>query len=120
MQHSMKLLEGPFEKIKSGQKTIEIRLYDEKRQQIRVGDSIEFSKSSNLDEKIVVEVMNLYRHPSFRSLVDNFGLEYYGYAPDYPIEDFIESIYTIYTKEEEEKYGVLGIEIKMKSKHLFD
>lgn len=44
----------PFEKIKSGSKTIEMRLFDEKRQRISVGDFIEFSSADNLPKK--------YRH----------------------------------------------------------
>ena len=44
MLHKMKLNESPFERIKNGKKTIEFRLYDEKRQQIKIGDKIEFSK----------------------------------------------------------------------------
>ena len=33
----MKLDKAPFEKIKSGEKTIELRLYDAKRWKIRIG-----------------------------------------------------------------------------------
>ena len=44
MLHKMKLKESPFERIKNGTKTIEFRLYDEKRKQIKIGDKIEFSK----------------------------------------------------------------------------
>ena len=40
MLHKMKLNESPFERIKNGTKTIEFRLYDEKRQQVKVGDKI--------------------------------------------------------------------------------
>ncbi len=54
MQHSMKLLPAPFEKIESGQKTIEIRLFDEKRQELQIGDTIEFSKLPDLNEKLTV------------------------------------------------------------------
>ena len=52
MLHKMKLNESPFERIKNGTKTIEFRLYDEKRQQVKVGDQIEFSKLPNLQEKL--------------------------------------------------------------------
>lgn len=40
-------------------------------------------------------------------------MDYFGYSEDYDRESFIESIYTIYTKEQEEKYKVLGIRIKL-------
>ena len=35
MIHKMKLHNGPYELIKKGIKTIELRLYDEKRQKIK-------------------------------------------------------------------------------------
>lgn len=43
--HKMKLAKDPFEKIASGRKVIEARLYDVKRQQINVGDRIEFTRN---------------------------------------------------------------------------
>lgn len=61
----MKLNESPFERIKNGTKTIEFRLYDEKRQQIKVVDKIEFSKLPDLQEKLEVDVMELYKEESF-------------------------------------------------------
>ena len=42
MLHNMKLQPEPFEKIKCGQKTYELRLLDTKRQKVSVGDTIEF------------------------------------------------------------------------------
>lgn len=38
MKFHMKLLKEPFDNIKNGTKTIEFRLYDEKRKQIKIGD----------------------------------------------------------------------------------
>ena len=43
MTHEMKLQEVPFKMIKKGIKTIEMRLYDEKRKKISIGDSIHFT-----------------------------------------------------------------------------
>lgn len=43
MKHKMKLRSQPFNMIRSGQKTYELRLYDENRQLIQVNDEIEFS-----------------------------------------------------------------------------
>ena len=40
MNYKMHLREHPFYMIKSGKKDIEMRLFDEKRQKIKVGDSI--------------------------------------------------------------------------------
>ena len=68
MIHKMKLNESPFERIKNGTKTIEFRLYDEKRQQIKIGDQIEFSKLPDLQEKLLVDVIELYRENTFENL----------------------------------------------------
>ena len=57
----MKLKETPFERIKNGTKTIEFRLYDEKRKKVKIGDKIEFSKLPDLHEKILVEVLDIYK-----------------------------------------------------------
>ena len=42
MEFKMKLQSLPFSVIESGRKSIELRLYDEKRKQIAVGDTIRF------------------------------------------------------------------------------
>ena len=68
MLHKMKLQEDPFERIKNGTKTVEFRLYDEKRQTIQIGDEIEFSKLPELQEKLLVKVIDLYKEKSFEKL----------------------------------------------------
>ena len=106
MIHKMKLLERPFDDIKNGIKPVEFRLYDEKRRKVKIGDKIEFSKLPDLEEKLVVDVTNLYRSDSFYNLFISLG-----YSEDDAI-DKSKRMTSIYSKEEEEKYGVLGIEIK--------
>ena len=112
----MKLFESPFNRVSSGKKIIEIRLFDEKRQKLNIGDTIEFSKLPDLEDKIKVEIVALLRYQSFRDLVADFGVEYYGYPKDYPINDFIDACYKIYSKEKEQQYGVLGIKIRLLNK----
>ena len=46
----MKLKNEPFVSIKNGLKTIEMRLFDEKRKQIKVGDTIEFTNIVSLEK----------------------------------------------------------------------
>ena len=106
MKHEMKLLESPFNRIVSGEKDVEFRLYDEKRKQIKIGDTIEFSKLPDLVSKIEVEVVELYQYKIFREL-----LMFLGYNKD-QLENKLNGIYKIYTKEQEQQNGVLGIKIK--------
>ena len=47
MIHEMSLQPEPFGKIESGAKTIELRLYDGKRQKIRIGDTIIYTSTKD-------------------------------------------------------------------------
>lgn len=107
MLHKMKLNESPFERIKNGTKTIEFRLYDEKRQQIKIGDKIEFSKSPDLQEKLLVDVIDLYREDTFENLFRKL------YSNEEEIIQKTKIMHTIYSPEKEQQYGILGIKIKI-------
>ena len=45
MTHSMQLQPSPFKMIRDGTKTIELRLFEEKRKIIRIGDTISFTNT---------------------------------------------------------------------------
>ncbi len=107
MLHKMKLNESPFERIKNGTKTVEFRLFDEKRQQIKVGDQIEFSKLPDLQEKLLVDVSQIYRANSFEELFKKL------YDDEKEIKRKVESMYQYYSKDKEKEYGVIGIKIKL-------
>ena len=53
-EHIMKLHPEPFAKIKDGSKTIELRLYDEKRQRISIGDTIRFINTESAADAVCV------------------------------------------------------------------
>ena len=107
MIHKMKLNEEPFERIKNGTKTIEFRLYDEKRRKVKIGDKIEFSKLPDLQEKILVDVLDLYTEPSFEELFEKL------YEDKELAKQKANAMYEIYSPENEKKYGVVGIKIKL-------
>jgi ASC-1-like (ASCH) protein len=101
--------------MKSGKKKIEIRLFDEKRQGLHLGDIITFSKLPDLRERLRVKVTGLLRYRTFEELVRDYPMHYFGYSDDDNKQDLIASIYRIYTKEQEQKYGVLGIRVEVMS-----
>ena len=107
MIHKMKLNEEPFERVKNGTKTIEFRLYDEKRRKVKIGDKIEFSKLPDLQEKILVDVLDLYTEPSFEELFEKI------YKDKEQAQQKANAMYEIYSPENEKKYGVVGIKIKL-------
>lgn len=105
----MSLHPKPFERIKSGEKIDELRLNDEKRQEIKVGDHIVFSKRPELAEKIEVVVVSLAPYKNFEELYEGVGLKY----PRSTKNDFIAGMHEYYSKEDEEKFGALEIGIKL-------
>ncbi|MBO6244181.1 MAG: ASCH domain-containing protein [Clostridia bacterium] len=107
MLHKMKLNESPFERIKNRTKTIEFRLFDEKRQQIKVGDQIEFSKLPDLQEKLLVNVVELYREDTFERLFRKL------YTDEEEINKKTKVMYQYYSNEKEKQYGVVGIKISL-------
>ena len=109
MLHKMKLRLSPFEKIKDGSKTIELRLYDEKRQKVKIGDFIEFTCLDDATQKIQTKVTALHRYSSFSELYNSLPKEKLDYRPeDTPDPNHMDAYYS---REDQEKYGVLGIEL---------
>ena len=111
MVHHMHLQPEPFEKILSGQKTIELRLYDEKRQQILEGDTIEFSCLGNEGQKFTAMVKALHLYPSFQMLYENLPLIQCGYTTDTLQNASYKDMEQYYPAEEQKHYGVVGIEL---------
>lgn len=109
MIHKMKLNESPFERMKNGTKTVEFRLYDEKRRKIKVGDKIEFTKLPELQEVLVVDVLELYREESFEKLFEKL------YNDKEEIKSKTKSMRRFYLQEDEQKYGVIGIKVSLVS-----
>ncbi len=109
MKYEMKLQNDPFNKIKDGSKTIELRLNDEKRRLLKVSDTIVFTNLSTL-EKMEVIIKNLYYFNSFEELYKSFSKEEMGYNKEdkASYKDMLE----YYSIEEEKKCGVVGIKIK--------
>lgn len=108
--HKMKLKSAPFEMIKGGKKTIELRLYDEKRQKIKVGDKILFTNNTT-GETLNTTVVKLHRYDSFAELYKNLPLLQCGYTVENVDKATPADMERYYSVEEQERYGVVGIEI---------
>lgn len=113
MTYFMKLNSEPFHMIESGQKTIELRLNDEKRKNIRIGDIIEFSNCGNIDKKILTKVINIHKFNTFEELYKKLPLDKCGYLIDKLNTASASDMDKYYSVEEQSKYGVLGIELEV-------
>lgn len=111
MLHQMKLKSEPFHKIKSGSKTIELLLNDKKRQQVQVGDFIEFTQIDDASQRLTVRVTALHHFNTFAELYAVLPKEKLGYEhTETPDPDHMDAYYP---REKQEKYGVLGIELRL-------
>ena len=109
--HNMKLHASPFNMIKSGEKTIELRLYDEKRRQICEGDVIIFTNTAT-GEKRAAEVKKLHRFDSFEALYQALPLLQCGYTAEDIHTAHPSDMELYYSADEQKKYGVVGIELQ--------
>lgn len=110
MIHHMNLNNEPFQLIKNKIKTIEIRLYDEKRKKLKVGDKINF-ENRETQEHLSTEIINLSIYKDFKTLYSKYSKESLGYLPNEEADP--NDMEKYYSKEEQQKYGVVAIEIKV-------
>ena len=108
----MRLNAEPFRDIISGRKTVELRLYDQKRSALSVGDIILFSDITNENQTATVEIIALHRADNFVSLFTDEILFKCGWG-DKTAEHAAECMRNYYTEKEELSLGVLGIEFKI-------
>lgn len=108
--HQLKLATEPFNAIISGNKTIESRLYDTKRQKIQIGDRIIFTNRDNSEQTVTAEVVGLLRYATFRDLFSHNNPRKFGGDNVEWLENQISEFYSI---EDQKIYGVIGIEFRV-------
>lgn len=113
MEHRMNLRPGPFEMIATGRKIIELRLWDEKRRRITVGDTIVFCHTEASGRQIRATVRALHRFSTFEALYTALPLEKCGYLPEEVEKASHLDMLQYYSLEEQERWGVVGIEIAL-------
>ena len=112
MEHIMKLQPEYYNFILNGTKRIELRLFDEKRQQIKIGDTIIFLKEPTLEENIKVKVIGLLRYDNFKDLFNDFDISILS-DKKMTKKELLNVLEQFYTKEKQKQYGVLGIRIEL-------
>ena len=110
MKHSMNLQQRFFDYIKNGTKRIELRLFDEKRQKINIGDTIEFTDPDG--EKLLVKVVGLLRYGSFEELFRDFDISMLADA-SMTKHELLEVLNGFYPLEKQHEMGVVGIRVEV-------
>jgi len=105
MIHEMRLNTSSFNKIVDGSKTIELRLLDDKRKAVRLGDVVEFVKEGTT-ETVQRKVVALLNFPDFETLIDYLPLGLFGHVDKASVK---EGVNKIYSPERQKEKSVLGI-----------
>ena len=112
MEHILKLQPKYFDYINNGTKRIELRLYDEKRQKINIGDTIIFQKEPELEIIMKVKVIGILRYNTFKDLFEDFDIEMLA-DKSMTKQELLNVLEEFYTPEKQEQYGVVGIRIEI-------
>ncbi len=113
MLHVMKLNDNEFERMKKGLEKREYRVNDEKRRQVRVGDTIEFHKISNLEEKLLMDVLEINYFATLEEAISfHFEEDFSDRYSDVKstVNSFYEKGYC--NQEEVLKYGMVVFTLK--------
>ncbi|MDD3668769.1 MAG: ASCH domain-containing protein [Alphaproteobacteria bacterium] len=104
--HSMSLQKRYFDLIRDRKKTIELRLWDEKKSVIKPNDEILFASEG---EEVRVRVVDLVRADNFQKLCERIDVGQAGFGSS---KELLSVIQVFYTPEQQERYGVVGIRIE--------
>ena len=109
--HEMSLRPGPFAKIADGSKRYELRLMDEKRRAIRVGDTIRFTCTED-ERTVLTRVTGLHPFADFAALYAALPLTQCGYTPENAHLASPKDMEAYYPPEKQAQHGVLAIELE--------
>ena len=111
MHHEMSLRPGPLGKIADGTKRYELRLHDEKRRLISVGDTITFTCTAD-DCRVHTRVTSLHPFGSFAELYRSMPLAECGYTPETAASADPRDMEKYYPPEKQHESGVLAIGVE--------
>ena len=112
MKYEMKLQPKYYNYMLNGTKRIEIRLFDEKRKNIKIGDTIKFLKEPTLRESFDTRVVDLLRFNSFDEMFKKIDIDLLA-DKSMTKEELKMELEKFYSKEKQEEYGVVGIKIEL-------
>lgn len=111
---TMHLDDDNYRLVESGEKTVEVRLNDAKRRAVEAGDILVFFCFDGEMKITVTEVVKVHRFDSFGQLFASGLAELAGFG-GLSVDEAVKRMYKYYTEEDEKKYGVVGLEVKLLS-----
>lgn len=100
-----------FALIQAGTQTIEVRVNNVKRRQLRPGNHLVF-KDMETGQEIKKEVTGIDHFPTFAALFTRYSGGQVGFKPDATVDEETATLYQRYTPVQEKDVGVLAIHFK--------
>ena len=109
--HNMRIKQPYFDMIRSGEKTFELRLYDNKRAKIKPGDRIIFSHTykNGITSEFLTEVVGLVRAKNFDDLFKIISFAKCGFNS---VKQAITIMEQFYPEDAQREFGIVAIAIK--------
>lgn len=114
MKYKMGLQEKYFKMMQEENKKIEIRLCDQKRKELKVGDIIEFSKEPERIEKIDTIITEIKKYYDFEQALENLPINLITTEEK---SNYLKDLDQFYPKKLQEEYGVLAIKVENVKKY---
>ena len=108
MEMKFHLHSDVFDIVKNGKQDIEVRINDEKRKKLSIGDTLIFLRRPNEDEEIHAKVVGLEYYDCFDELVNHYDMKRI-YLDGYSKEEYLNEMKRFYTREEQNENGVVAI-----------
>ena len=108
MQYKMDLSEFSFNKIKAGRR-VDMRLFDKKRQSLKIGDIIEYENINNPRERMECVVLGTAIFDNFNNMIDCLTPQMLGYDSK---EEVLLRLNRAYSLDLQKNFNVMAIFIK--------
>lgn len=97
-----------FNKMKNGERSVEVRLFDKKRQQLKIGDIIEFVNIET-NEKLLTQLKGIAIFENFSDMVDYLTPQLLGYPNK---EELMLRFERLYPADLVSRFNIVGLFIK--------
>lgn len=97
-----------FNKMKNGERSVEVRLFDKKRQQLKIGDIIEFVNIET-KEKLLTQLKGIAIFENFSDMVDYLTPQLLGYPNK---EELMLRFERLYPADLVSRFNIVGLFIK--------
>ena len=116
MKYTMKSNYISFNKMKNNECYVEVRVFDKKRQQLKIGDVIEFV-NSRTQEKLLTQLRGIAIFENFEDMVDYLTPQLLGYDNK---DELMLRFKRLYPADMVSKFNLVGLFVKNMTTELLE